>query len=64
MQLFDNILSIIASVFSVAATIIALKNNEEIKKLRDLFQGNELTMSGDGNAQVLGSSNQVNTHVN
>lgn len=62
--MLDNVLSIIASILSVVATVIALKSREEVRRLRDLYQGNTMTLTGDGNAQVLGSSNQVNTHVN
>jgi len=63
MPTIEILLSIVASVFSIASTVIALQNKSEIKKLRDLYLGNHLDADGSGNAQVLGSGNRVTTHV-
>lgn len=62
MDQLDVILSIVASVFSIAATVISLLNRSEVKKLRDLYQDNRLVAKGDGNTQVIGSGNKVSGH--
>lgn len=63
MELFEIALSITASVFSIIATVIALKNKKEVERLRDQYEGNAHFARGDGNAQIVGAGNQVNTHV-
>lgn len=61
--MLDIILSIVASVLSIAAAIVAFKSKKEVEKLRDLYEGNKLTANGDSNAQVMGTGNQVNTNA-
>lgn len=61
--MLDNILSILASALSIFATIVAFKSKKEVERLRDLYEGNRLTVNGDGNAQVMGTGNQVNTNA-
>lgn len=63
METLEVVLSIAASVLSIVAGGIALKSKREVERLRDLYEGNKSTAIGDGNAQITGSRNQVNTHV-
>lgn len=34
-----------------------------LKKIRDCYENNALTTNGNGNTQIMGNSNQVNTHA-
>ena len=61
--MLEIVLSIVASVLSIAATVVAFKNKKEVERLRDLYEGNKLTVNGNGNAQVMGTGNQVNTNA-
>lgn len=63
METLNLVLGIIASIFSIVTTVISFKNNKEIKKLRDYYENNTLTANGNGNTQIMGTSNQVNTHA-
>ena len=47
--MLEIVLSIIASILSIVATIIAFKSKREVESLRDLYEGNKLTASGNGN---------------
>ena len=60
--MLEIVLSIVASILSIAATVIALRSKKEVERLRDLYEGNKLTANGDGNAQVMGTGNQVSTN--
>lgn len=62
MEMLEIVLSIIASILSIVATIIAFKSKREVENLRDLYEGNKLTASGNGNTQVMGTSNRVNAN--
>ena len=62
MEMVDVMLSIVASVLSIVATVIAFKNKKYIDKLRDLYEGNKMNATGNENIQVVGTGNQVNTH--
>ena len=62
-EMLEIVLSIVASVLSIAATVVAFKNKKEVERLRDLYEGNKLTANGNGNAQVMGTGNQVNTNA-
>ena len=61
--MLEIVLSIVASVLSIAATVVAFKNKKEVERLRDLYEGNKLTTNGNGNAQVMGTGNQVNANA-
>lgn len=61
--MLEIVLSIVASVLSIAATVVAFKNKKEVERLRDLYEGNKLTANGNGNAQVMDTGNQVNTNA-
>ena len=62
------ILSIVASILSIAATIVALKSKKETQQLCDIYKDNQLFIKGDkniqvgGDIQVGGGNNKVNTH--
>lgn len=62
MEVLEIVLSIVASLLSIAATIVAFKSKKEVDRLRDLYEGNSFTANGNANAQVMGTGNQVNTH--
>lgn len=62
MEMIEIVLSIIASILSIVATIIAFRSKREVENLRDLYEGNKLTVSGNGNTQVMGTSNRVNAN--
>lgn len=55
-------LSIFASALSIYATVIGLRNRNDIKKMRDEFNDVRQSATGNGNAQVVGSGNKVTTH--
>ena len=63
MEMFEMMLSIVASALSIVATVIAFKSKKEVERLRDFYEGNKYTATGDGNVQVTGAGNQVNAHV-
>lgn len=62
MEIVDIVLSILASALSIAATVIAYKSKKEVDGLRELYKSNELSANGNGNAQVVGTGNRVNTY--
>ena len=62
MEMLEIVLSIMTSVLSIAATVVAFKSKKEVERLRDLYEGNKLTANGNGNAQVMGMGNQVNAN--
>ena len=62
MEMLEIVLSIIASILSIVATIIAFKSKKEVERLRDLYEGNKLNARGDGNTQVMGTGNRVNVN--
>lgn len=64
METLNLILGIVASVASIAATVISLSVKSDIKKMRDSFQGSTLSASGIGNSQIMGSDNKANVHAN
>lgn len=59
MEQLNTILGIIASVLSIAATIVVMQNKSEIKKLRDSYGGNRQMTKGNDNSQIVGHSNRV-----
>lgn len=59
LDLVNTVLGILASVFSIIATIVSLQNKSEIKKLRDSYDGNRQVARGNGNTQVVGRGNMV-----
>lgn len=61
METAELVFSIVASLFSIFATVISLRTRSEVKRMRDEFQGNKLVAKGNGNAQVVGSDNKVGT---
>lgn len=61
MEIVNLALGILASLLSIVATFIGLRNQNDIKKMRDEFQGNKMIANGNSNAQVIGSGNRVNT---
>lgn len=62
MEMIDVMLSIVASALSIVATVVAFKSKREVDKLRDLYEGNKLNVTGNENTQVVGTGNRVNTH--
>lgn len=62
MEMLEIALSIIASILSIVAAIIAFKSKREVENLRELYEGNKLAASGNGNTQVMGTSNWVNAN--
>lgn len=62
-EIVEIAFSIVASALSIIATIVAFKSKKEVESLRDRYENNEHTAIGDGNAQIVGTGNQVNTHV-
>lgn len=64
MEMLNLILGIVASVASIAATVVSLSVKSDVKKIRDSFQGNAMSASGACNNQVMGSGNKVNVHAN
>ena len=63
METIATVLGIISSMLSIFATATSIKNKKEIKKIRDCYENNALTTNGNGNTQIMGNSNQVNTHA-
>lgn len=63
MEMLEIVLSIVASAFSIVATVIAFKSKKEVERLRDFYEGNKHAATGDGNVQITGAGNQVNAHV-
>ncbi len=63
MEILEIVLNIVASALSIAATIVAFKSKKEVERLRDLYEDNKFTANGNGNAQVMGTGNQVNTNA-
>lgn len=63
METIATVLGIAASVLSIFATVTSFKNKKEIQKIYECYENNTLTANGNGNAQVIGTGNQVNTHV-
>lgn len=61
METVNLVLGVLASLLSIVATIIGLRNQNDIKKMRDEFQDNKMIANGSSNAQVIGSGNRVNT---
>ena len=59
METIATVLGIISSMLSIFATATSIKN----KKIRDCYENNALTTNGNGNTQIMGNSNQVNTHA-
>ena len=59
METIATVLGIISSMLSIFATATSIK----IKKIRDCYENNALTTNGNGNTQIMGNSNQVNTHA-
>lgn len=53
MELANTILGIIASAFSIAATVVALLNRSEIKKLTDSHDRYQQKAKGSGNTQTI-----------
>lgn len=63
MEILEIMLNIVASTFSIVATVVAFKNKKEVKRLRDFYEGNKQAATGDGNIQVTGAGNRVKNHV-
>lgn len=57
-QLVELILSIIASVFSIIATIVAWTAHKDVEDVRRMLTVRQ-EASGNGNTQVAGDGNQV-----
>lgn len=62
MEMIDVMLSIVASALSIVATVVAFKSKKGVDRLRDLYEGNKLNVTGNENTQVVGAGNRVNTH--
>lgn len=62
MEMIDVMLSIVASALSIVATVVAFKSKKGVDRLRDLYEGNKLNVTGNENTQVVGTGNRVNTH--
>lgn len=60
-EMADIILSIVASVLSIVAAVIAFKSKKEVDNLRDLYESNKQVAYGTMNTQVMGTDVQVNT---
>ena len=63
MESVNTVLSVIASLLSIIATLVSLKNKEELNKLRVIFENNGSSALGNENVQVTGVNNRVSTHV-
>lgn len=63
METIATVLGIISSLLSIFATVNSVKNKKEIQKIHDFYKNNTLTTNGNGNTQIMGTSNQVNTHA-
>lgn len=59
METFNIVLSIVASVASIFAAVQTCKSKREIKRLRNLYEGNIQKAYGNGNSQVMGTGNRV-----
>ncbi|RGW91186.1 hypothetical protein DWV42_09000 [Collinsella sp. AF05-8-2] len=64
METLNLILGIVASGASIVAAVISLSVKSDVKKMRDSFQGNIMSVSGTGNSQVMGSDNKADVHAN
>lgn len=64
METLNLILGIAASVVSIVAAVISLSAKSDVKKMRNSFQDNTMSVSGTGNSQVMGSDNKANVHAN
>lgn len=64
METLNLILGIVASGASIVAAVISLSVKSDVKKMRDSFQGNIMSVSGTSNSQVMGSDNRANVHAN
>lgn len=64
MEMLNLILGVVASVASIAATVVSFSVKSDVKKIRDSFQDNAMSASGTCNSQVMGSGNKVNVHAN
>lgn len=64
METLNLILGIVASGASIVAAVISLSVKSDVKKMRDSFQGNIMSVSGTGNSQVMGSDNRADVHAN
>lgn len=64
METLNLILGIVASGASIVAAVISLSVKSDVKKMRDSFQGNIMSVSGTGNSQVMGSDNRGDVHAN
>lgn len=64
MEMLNLILGIVASGASIVAAVISLSVKSDVKKMRDSFQGNIMSVSGTGNSQVMGSDNKADVHAN
>lgn len=59
MEVVQTILGISASLLSIAATILGIKNHKEIKCVKNLNVNSDISQKGDGNTAVSGSGNVV-----
>ena len=64
METLNLILGIVASGASIVAAVISLSVKSDVKKMRDSFQGNIMSVSGTGNSQVMGSDSKADVHAN
>ncbi|WP_315572906.1 hypothetical protein [Lancefieldella rimae] len=62
METLNILLSIVASLLSIFATVRAYKSKREIERLRDIYEYNTQKAYGNGNSQIVGSGNQVVGH--
>lgn len=58
MEQLNTILSIVASALSITATLVALQNKSEIKKLSGSYNRNKQKAKGNSNIQVMGHNNR------
>lgn len=62
MEIANLILGIIASILSILAAVIGIRNRADIKKIHNEFRGNKASARGDNNIQVIGANNKVGHH--
>ena len=62
MELANTIIGIVASTFSIAATIVALLNRSEIKKITDSHDRYQQTAKGSGPTQAINRTTMDGRH--
>ncbi|WP_048733622.1 hypothetical protein [Levilactobacillus koreensis] len=55
----DTILSIIASVLGIIGTGLGFYNQREIKKMKNLYEKNNMKVKGNNSYQQMGDRNKI-----